>query len=193
MQAVTGLVEAMVASETDYLPRDVAAGILERVLPRTGFDRSLLRRLLDEGVLTEKLISVRQDPAPGTRSPTIISVRAVRFQYQRFADYLIVQYLLTPHLDNRRPEGAFAAEERLGGILRDPQLCRRYQGMIEALAVLVPETTGRELPALVPVCGSFESVKHAVSGSLVWRRATSISPETWSYIEQAVLPDTSAR
>ena len=65
--------------------------------------------------------------------------------------------------------------------------------MIEALAVLVPETTGRELPALVPVCGSFESVKHAVSGSLIWRRATSISPDTWSYIEQAVLPDTSAR
>ena len=62
MQAVTGLVEAMVASETDYLPRDVAAGILERVLPRTGFDRSLLRRLLDEGVLTEELIWVRQDP-----------------------------------------------------------------------------------------------------------------------------------
>ena len=193
MQAITGLVEDMVASETDYLPREVAAGILEGVLPRAGFDKSLLRRLLDEGILTEELIWMRQKPAPGSSPAAPISLPVVRFQYQRFADYLIVQHLLTPHLNRNRPEDAFAPGERLGRILGDPQLCRRYQGMIEALAVLIPESIGRELSALVPACGSFESVKHAVSRSLVWRRTTSISPATWSYIEQTLLPDNIAR
>jgi hypothetical protein len=193
MRAVTSLVEAMVASETDFVSRDAAVGILERVLPRTGFDKSLFRRLLDEGVLTEELIWARQKRAPGSLPTRPVSTQVVRFQYQRFTDYLIVQHLLAPHLANNRPEAAFEPGQRLGRIISDPRLCQHYQGLIEALAVLIPEQTGRELPALISACGSFESVKRGVSGSLVWRRTTSVSLDTWSYIEQAVLPDAATR
>jgi hypothetical protein len=192
MSAVECLVRAMIAAGTDWLPRDAASQILEAVLPTTaGFNKSLFRQLLAEGVLIEEIVRVGQETLLGQSTPT--RVPSVGFQYQRFADYLIVQYLLDPHLKAGQPEAAFAVGQPLGRIVSDPQLCRRYQGRIEALAVLIPESTGRELPAFVPESASSESFKNAVSASLIWRRATSISPATWIYIAEAVLPDTRAR
>jgi len=190
LQSIERLVTAMVAKETDWLDRSAASEILEAVLPRTGFDKSLFRRLVDEGVISEELVWIR----PSGRTPaTMTSLPVVRFQYQRFSDYLIVKHLLSPHIGTGRPEAAFEPREYLGKILADPLRCRQNQGIVEALAVLTPETTGRELPILAPHCTSFDSVKEAVAVSLVWRRADSISTSTWSYLEQAVLPDSTAR
>jgi len=190
MQAVNCLVETMVAKQVDWLDRTVVSEILEMVLPRQGFHKSLFRFLVDEGVLSEELIRGRP---PGGAPAGIASFPVIKFQYQKFADYLIVQHLFSPHVEAGRPEAALEAGGYLGRILADPVTSQRNQGIVEALAVLIPEKTGSELPALAPKCSSFDSVKNAVSASLVWRRAKSISPSTWSYIEQNVLPDANAR
>jgi hypothetical protein len=189
-QAIERVVTAMLASETDWLERDSASQLIEAVLPRGGFDRSLFRRLLDEGVLTEELLGFR---GKGISSRRYTSIRVVRFQYQRFADHLIARHLFEPHLREGTPEAAFDQGRHFGRILADPVACRRNQGVVEALALLVPERTGMELPALVPRCSSFSEIKAAVSGSLVWRRADSISSDTWLYIEREILGDGNAR
>jgi hypothetical protein len=194
MKAVEVLIAAMIAREADWLPREFASEALEAVLQRAGFDKSLFRCLLDEGVLVEDLMWTRvtQEMPPGTRGASKSS-QVVRFQYQRFADYLIVQHLLAPHLEVGKPQAAFEPGQRLARVLADPGSCRANQGLVEALAVILPETGGAELPSLVPHCASFGSVKEAVSASLVWRRATSVSAATWSYAEQTILLDKEAR
>ena len=190
MQAVRSLVAAMVEKQTHWLERGEASRLLDSVLRRQGFDRSLFRRLVDEGVLSAEVIRVR---SKGRSSGTVSSIQMVRFQYQRFADYLIVQHVLRPHIAAGRPQAAFESGQYLAKVLANPTSCMKNQGLVEALAVVLPETTGRELPQFVPHCASFSSIRQAISGSLAWRRTGSISAETWAYIEAEILPDADAR
>jgi hypothetical protein len=186
MQAIQGLVHAMVKNEGDWVARNAAVEILEGVLPRSGFDKSLFRRLVDEGVITEERMWVRSSvPTPGSMETQSV----VRFQYQRFGDYLITKALLHPFIEAGQPQSAFESGHYLGAVLADPASSLRNQGIVEALAALVPETTGDELVTLMPGCSSFDSVKTAICNSLTWRDPSSISAATWLYLENYVLPD----
>ena len=124
MRSVERLVTAMVATDADWLDRGAAVELLHAVLPRPGFDRSLFRRLVDEGILSQELIWTR--PSRSTAARTSHSV--VRFQYQRFADHLIVRHLLSPHLKAERPDGAFEAGQPLGRMLADPITANVWAG-----------------------------------------------------------------
>ncbi len=85
-RGVAVLAEEMLATSTQWVPRERAATLLNQVLPdRGGFDRSLLKGLIAEGVLGEELVwtgygDERQD--------------VVRFTYERMADHRIARLLL---------------------------------------------------------------------------------------------------
>jgi hypothetical protein len=94
-----------------------------------------------------------------------------RFTYQRFSDHLRVRYLLNRHLARNHPELAFASGSPLGGLLRKPYGILLNQGLVEALAVQIPERVGRELFELLP--GELHGALVApVLQSLVWRSKT---------------------
>jgi len=179
-RAVEELAGAMADVAAPALPRADGQAIVDRLLPGRGYESSLYRGLLDEGLLSE-------DVRSGVDAGSVVEV--VRFTYERFADHLIAARLLDRHLDAADPESSFRGDQPLGGLVADSPALWRNSGLIEALAVQLPERTGRELPELAPGVADEHVVKGAVVESLIWRQREAFSEATRTYINERVLPD----
>jgi hypothetical protein len=132
---------------------DVAAYVRGRVNAP-----DLLQRMIDEGLLAEDL---RYDS--GRR------VRVLRFPYQQFSDHLIARYLLRHDLDRQDPPRCFARGGALNYLVADQMAVWRHSGLLQALAIQIPEWTPSELLDLVPT-RRHEELYHAHIQSIVWRR-----------------------
>ena len=93
---------------------------------------------------------------------------AFRFPYQKFSDHLIVRYLLkNTSLKRAGLLRKFRKAEKFGKIISMPW---RYRGLIEALAVQIPERfDGTELPDLVPWARTDQTVRDALPQSRSFR------------------------
>ena len=132
-RAIDAFCGALTDANRDSLPSARAEQIIrEFAAGRDRWPDTLLGQLLSEGVLTRE----------ATWQPDIDDfAEAVRFTYQRFADYRIGSALLTP-LDGDPEQLDEALEE--GAPLRS-KILEAPPGWIEALSVQVPEKFGVEL------------------------------------------------
>ena len=132
-RAIDAFCGALADANRDSLPYGRAEQIIREFAPgRDRWPDTLLGQLLSEGVLTRD----------ATWQPDIAdSAEAVRFTYQRLADYKIGSALLTPCAGDREQLGEALAE---GAPLRK-RILEAPSGWIEALAVQVPEQFGVEL------------------------------------------------
>ena len=136
--------------EKGWLSKREMRKIVNALLPGRDFSRSLYRALVDEGVLLE---SISGDIA----SPD----EFVQISYQRFADHIIVETLLSEKLDSHFPEKAFADQGALA-FLADESMYVPH-GILEALCVQMPEYTGKELLDIAPAMKLLPSVGTALS------------------------------
>lgn len=176
--AVRRVTEAMVAAGTAWLRRSAAKQIVDQLLPRTEYERTLFRALLSEGILAEDLFETDGDEEP---------VEGIRFAYERLADYQIGQCLLEQYPDPTDLVAAFAdPASRLGGYFANREVATRHQGLIEAWSVLLPERIGRELADLVDKHRHLRLVQTAFVQSLLWRRSDSIGEAAFKYIRGTI-------
>lgn len=104
-------------------------------------------------------------------------VDVVRFNYERFGDFLAARYLLETHVNSKNPKEAFRGK----GFFKD-YFGENYYGklgILKALAVLLPEKYNLELLELLPHAllkdGYFgQEAVNAFIDSLLWRRMDSI-------------------
>jgi hypothetical protein len=178
-KAVENLADAMAERAIDYLPLEDVRTIVNAVLPREGHEKSLFRHLKSEGVLTVV-------PDHWNRSSDTWT-ESVRFTYQRLSDHLIAQRLLEKHLDKANPIASFSLRRTLGRLLRDEGACCRNSGLLEALAIQVPELTRKELSEVAPHLAEMRSMREAFVDSILWRDVASFGPETDRYINEQVL------
>jgi hypothetical protein len=132
--------------------------LLDAVMP--GKSKQLLRELERQWLLTK---------VPHYTKSGKVSGYEYRFPYQRFSDHFIIRYLLNKHLTSKTsPKRDFYSSTKLGKILAQPY---RYSGLIEALAIQVPERLkGVDLVAVAD--DSFRkshSAKESFLYSLIWR------------------------
>lgn len=178
-RAVSALAIEMVQTGSQWIERERVASILETVLPtRGGFEHSLLRGLLSEGVLSEELLWTGPEA----------SKEAVRFTYERFGDHRIAALLLESALTPKTPviptpesnlhESAAGPEEvkplQIPSLFTDGRSQWFYRGIINALAIQVPERTTSEIWELWPEARRSSVVPDAFFESLLWRRPESI-------------------
>lgn len=135
-EAFTALVRK---SQDGYVALDDANRALESVRPSHGKrNESLLFQFEKEGVLTVEVV----------KDSSGQSVRRVRFTFERIADLLVAEELLAEHLalspNLRRPRKG----SPLHGLLSSDEL-RTKAGVLEILAVLLPERHALELPDVV--------------------------------------------
>lgn len=109
-----------------------------------------------------------------------------RFPYQRFSDHLIVRYLLNYHLKRTGdPKDYFAKNTPLGRILSPNYPYYLRAGLIEAMAIQIPERLkGVELIDVAPV--GFKSTLIAESSflnSLLWRDIE-MENNNWKYFNK---------
>ena len=175
-----------------WMGRQTAADLLDEILPDREYSKSLLRGLLDEGILTE---DVRRGPDGGIEY-------VVRPSYERFGDLVVADLVIADYQRRRNSPGLLGGFRRLlrigagkirrllglrlsessttmGGV---PFLERENKsispGILEALCIQVPEETGHELVRLAPEFLDKSTIGRAFEGSIVWRRLDAFTEET---------------
>lgn len=178
-RAVENLVDAMTRNGETWLPREEAQGIVNALLPNRGYDKSLFRHLLAEGVIAE-------DRAPDDLGSGQW-IDSVHFSYERLSDHLITKRLLDEHLDPGNPCAAFEPDRVLGCLVKDEMACWRNRGLVEALCIQLPERVGRELFDCAPRSAEWHPALEAFIGSLIWRHPEATGDTTLQHINQQVI------
>lgn len=155
-RAINAFAGALAKTGDGYLPVTEAIDLFETVLPSLGqLDRSLLNQLENEGLLAIEPILQDDDT----------TAMMVRFTFERISDHLVAKRLLNDHLDATDVARSFETGTPLGTIVLGDR-SYRFSGIIEAIAVQLPERTGVELPDVAS--GSW-TVHDAFWDSLLWR------------------------
>ena len=163
LRRISGLIAER---QSRWLYREQVEEVVNDLLPSREFSRSLYRGLVDEGILVENL-DWRTDDS---------SAEVVFISYDRFADQVVTDYLLSTHLDDSAPEASFAE----GGGLASLSGERRYElgDLTEAMCVQVPERTGKEFMRLVPSLLKDYNAGQAFLQSIVWRQLDAFTDDT---------------
>ncbi len=175
-RAVGGIAEKMAGRDFHWLRRDDVEIYLQTLYAGSGWDKSLLRHMLSEGVLSQDLFGKEGG-----------AIEGIRFSYERFTDHQIARFHLDKFLDPSDPSGSFAPEMPLGMRVKDESASWQNGGLVSAFAIQLPERIGKELPELAPHCARFRPVVQAMLESLVWRKHTAYSDATLNYINDHLM------
>ena len=137
-KALRSLAQLVLTHGKRWLPRAGASALVDELLPGREYERSLYRGLVSEGLLVEDMPRFNRDD----------DEEIVFISYERHADHAIADLLLSTHLDAESPGSAFAEGGGLAFLCDSPSHMSR--GLIEALCIQIPESTGTELFALAP-------------------------------------------
>ena len=106
----------------------------------------------------------------------------VIFSYQRIGDYIIAKEIVKKYTEWEAFVNCIYSDQRLRAIIVDQAWA--YKGILDALAILLPETYGHELTGCIPhlkkkdICQSYSQVLYYISeaeiNSLTWRSIDSI-------------------
>ena len=176
-KAVDRVAEMMAERGSRWLPREEAREAADTFLPRDGYEESLFRHLVAEGLLAEDRFWAGDDEW----------CEGVHFSYERLAEHFIVEHLLDKHLDSAEPSRSFSPEHPLGSLVKDERSCWMNKGFIEALSVQIPERIGRELSEVVPEAAGYQAFREAFVDSLVWRDPQAITDATLAYVNSHVV------
>jgi len=176
-KAVNKLVDLMADKGEALVLRDEAKAAIESVLPSAGWERSLFRHLISEGIIAEdrKLTSWENREW----------IDIVRFSYERLSDHLITKRLLDRHLDDKNPSVSFLTDQPLGALVKDEHSCWVNRGIVEALCIQLPERAGKELFDCAPECSKWQPALEAFIDSLVWRSPKAFGETFRDYFNQA--------
>lgn len=169
--ALRDLAGHMVKSGRPWLSYAAAENVVNAYLPGRDYSRSLIAKLLGEGLLIEE--KAWSDDEAGF-------VTVIQIAYERLSDYLCVEHLLDRHLDVSDPSMAF----RPGGALDLDALCTTWwrPGFHEALHILVAERTGQELIALMPALAEKRFTPRVFLNSVVWRDPGAVTQQAVSHL-----------
>ncbi|MDP9024038.1 MAG: hypothetical protein M3N13_01510, partial [Candidatus Eremiobacteraeota bacterium] len=159
--AISAIVDSMITRGDRRLPLLDAEAIAEAVKPSGGaYSKSLLSGLMHEGVLVNEIGSGGE---------------LVAFQYERLGDHLLARRLLRDFTEDNLRAGI--ATEPVSHFLSEDRRWRS-SGVIEALAVQLPERFGIELHDVTETV-----VDDAFLASLVWRSRSAFSDSTLRRLE----------
>lgn len=172
--AIQALAEAFVRRREGYIPIADAIVIFDAIYPSRGKrEDSLLAQLESEGVLTVELIPTEQDEAE----------EIVRFTFERFSDHAIARQLLDEYLLVESPENSFALGKPLFDLVTGDR-AYRHAGVVEAIAIQLPERADVELPDMLPANLDCWVANNAFNESLLWRDQSRFTKRTLDLVSE---------
>jgi hypothetical protein len=181
--ATEKLAEMMANKMTTWLPREEARAAINSLFPPAGYDKSLFRHLISEGILTEDRFLIGENEWQ----------EGIHFSYERFVDNLIAKYSLDKHLDTSNPSHSFSPDQPLGSLMQDESTCWKNRGLIDAFSIQLPERIRKELAEIAPYCADFRPIREAFVESLIWRKPEAITDKTLKYVNEHVTTDRSSQ
>lgn len=176
-KALETLAQTMADRSARWLSREEAKQLVNSFLPREGYESTLFRHLISEGLIAEDVFLAEDDEWQDI----------IRFGYERFSDHLIAKHLLKRHLDPTNPSSAFLSGQPLESFFRDEYTCWENQGLIEAFSIQLPERIEKELVELVPACAEYQPISEAFLDSLIWRRPDAVTGAALQYINEQIV------
>lgn len=171
-KAISAFAQLLAESGNGYAEKSIVVDLFEELYPSAGsLRRSLLSQLESEGLLAVKLMP--QDTGP--------PAEMVRFTFERYSDHAIATRLLDDHLDESNVVACFGSGLPLGDALSGPGSYRR-SGIIEAIAIQLPERTCVEIPDVVAKPSMV--VHRAFKESLLWREQPCFSDHTFDLVQK---------
>ena len=160
--------QRMVEENERWLDLRTAKEVVNELLPGRKYKDSLYYAMLSEDLLIEDIHKDKHD--------------IVHISYDRFADQIIADLLLSEHLNSNEPEKAFFEGGVMASLFDKEQ--GALEGLLEALSVQIPELTGkeskgsRELIELMPSLMGRQDARAAFRLSLIWRSLDAFSDAT---------------
>ncbi|MGY4603971.1 hypothetical protein ACVW16_002383 [Bradyrhizobium sp. USDA 4474] len=174
-QALEVLAVAFDQGERGYLEYDKADALMEAIVPAHGvFEKSLLARLVSEGILAD-------EPVTGNGGAI---VQIVRFSFERYSDHRIARQMFDKHLDVSAPKDSFLPGTPLEIYLESPK-AYEHAGVLEAMAVQLPERCGLEFPDAMPKPRNRWLLLRAFVGSVLWREQRAFTQRTLDLLKEA--------
>lgn len=174
-KAIEVLAEAMAAGGVSELPYTQADALVEAVHASGGVvDRSLTFQLENEGVLVVEPVRVA---GGGTE-------QQLRFTFERFADHVVAKGILDRSVDDDDALDASRRDTELAALLRAVGSGRSRPGVLEAVAVQLPERYGVELVDLHGAASDDFEISDAFLLSLRTREGSSFTKRTLELTEQ---------
>lgn len=170
-QAISALAEEMGDTGREEVAASRAFALVSKFFPSSvSVEHDLLFQLQNEGLLTAQ--PVGNDSAE----------EEYRFTFQRMSDHAIARDLLDRSVLDSDVIGAFASDTALRKAVAN-EYSPIAPGLLEALAVQLPERFGVELSD-VPDLPTLWGVSEAFEESLLTRSDKSFSERTWALIEE---------
>ena len=119
------------SAENRGVPIKNAIELFDNVFPKNS---NLLNDLILENVFMQNIVH---------DYTTNSDIEVIFFSYERFGDFYIVEKLLEPYETSEKIKNAFKETNILGILIKDSYW--RNQGIIESLAILLPEKYGLEI------------------------------------------------
>lgn len=140
-----------------------------------GIKSGLLDSLVSEGVFSKNLFWVSESER---------YQEGIYLAYERFEDHMMAKFLLDkhPNVKDEFIEGGVYYK-----LFSDNNTCYQNKGLLEALSIQIPESTGTELYDFAPhVKGEYPVIESFVQ-SLLWRNIKSADENMIDYINEEVL------
>lgn len=170
--AIESLVNLLASRGNSYASYADVNTLFETILPSQGsLERGLLPQLESEGILSVEVFSTGEG---GHRTD-------VRFTFERYSDHIIARHLLDEHLDKSNPTSSFVEGLPLGEVAFGKE-CYRHAGIIEALAIQLPEICGREILD-VGRTGNW-AVFQGFESSFLWRDQNNFTERTMELVRE---------
>lgn len=156
--AISGFAQLIFQTKNGFLSKKDSINFFESVLESNGsLDKSLLVQFESEGLITIEPVS--------TENNSIAEM--VRFTFERFSDYAIASELLETNIQSNNVSASFQEKSVLFEVVLGEQNYKRG-GIIEAMAVLLPERTSVEILDIGYKTYPWV-VRNAFVESLLWR------------------------
>lgn len=175
--ALNQLAKRLTEIKARWIQIEEAEEIVNLILAREGYEQSLFRNMISEGILSEDVFRNEENEF----------VDGIHFVYERFSDFLIAKNLLNDNLDESNPKHSFSADEYLGEFFKDEWSCHINKGLIDSFAIQIPERIGIELLDAVPYAIEYSPVMDAFIQSLLWRNPDTINEHTDEIISNYVM------
>ncbi|MCX6644996.1 MAG: hypothetical protein NTY09_01350 [bacterium] len=176
-QAMAIFIDQIVSQKSYRLKRSQIKTAIEALLPGRTYENSLYRAMIHHGLICEE---------PGFAFDGD-SEEVVFIIYERFTDHLLARNLLEKNVDEVHLTESFAKGSIFHDFYNDEHACWKYQGLLEALSIIVPERYGKELFEVADYLREFKSTKQAFLESLLWRDRKSFSKATIEYVNKDII------
>lgn len=166
-KAVNKLIDYQVEHLTTEVPLDEAIRLTDSVKTDKFSSGELLYELVSYGVLTRNM------RYRGEKNYEEV----VYLSYERFNDFLTAQRLLDMSEDT---------EAAVRQFIKDEHDLWYYGGIIESLAIIIPEKNGKEVYDVLPEYRDSDQVVDSVMKSLLWRKKSTIGQKLVDYFNEVV-------